>query len=121
MKKLLALAALLIATPAFANPPFKYKTPCFMEVGEDVVIEDVCTVVETRSPNGFLKSRNIYSNKWMLTIKVRWDEEKKKYVQWDSHNQFNYDWTLKTGNIPNSKDVYTYLMPGVLVESVSYN
>lgn len=120
MKTLLALAALLIATPAFANPPFKYKTPCFLEVGE-VVNEDVCTVVETRYQNGFLKTRNIYSNKWGLTIKVRLNEDTDKFVQWDSHNKFEYSWELKTGKIPNSNQVYTYVMPGVLVESVSYN
>ncbi len=120
MKKFIALAALLIATPAFANPPFKYKTPCFLE-GNETVSEDVCTVVETRNKSGFLNTRNIYSNKWGLTIKVRWDEQKKKFVQWDSHNKFNYDWELKTGNIPNSNQVYTYVMPGVLVESVSYD
>ena len=116
MKKLLALLVLL-PTTALASPPFKYKTPCYLE-GNGEYTEDTCTVVETRNPSGFLNTRNIYSNRFGLTIKLRWAGD--KFLTWDSHNKYEYKWEYKPGNVPGSTEPHTYVMPGVLLESVSY-
>lgn len=118
MKKLLAL---LVLIPSAAQAqPFKYKTPCYLETPQEY-IEDICTVVETRNNQGFLNTRNIYSNKFSLTVKLRWDKQKEKFMTWDSHNKFEYNWEYKPTNIPNKQTPHTYVMPGLLLESVSYD
>jgi hypothetical protein len=117
MKKLLLLL-LLVPTAAFANPPFKYKTNCYLENGNEYQA-DVCTVVETREKGGALKTRNIYSNRFGLTIKS-WFDDKKGFMTWDSHNKFEYKWEYKVGSIGNQIP-HSYVMPGVLVENVSWD
>lgn len=117
MKKFLPLL-ILLPLSALASPPFKYQTNCYLQT-ENEIQEDLCTVVETRESNGALKTRNIYSNRWQLTIKGRFDKEK-GYMTWDSFNKFEYKWDYKTGNLPESTAPYTYVMPGVMLESVSW-
>ena len=80
MSKLIAILSLFVATPAFATPeqtyrPFRYETPCLLEQGIQTY-PDTCVVIETREKGGFLRTRNIYSNKHALTIKGRFDKEK---------------------------------------------
>lgn len=117
MKKLFFLL-LLLPLPALAGPPFKYQTKCYLE-SKDQYQEDVCTVVETREKSGALKTRNIYSNRFQLTIKSRFNE-KEEFVTWDSHNKFEYKWEYKVGSI-GGQGTHTYVMPGVLLESVSWD
>jgi len=129
MKKLLLLTVFLtsISTSVFAaerppghptsSPPFKYQTDCYLETPE-TWIPDVCTVVETREKNGALRTRNIYSNRWGLTIKYRFDPVK-GFVTWDSHNKFEYKWEYKVGMVNGSNA--TIVMPGVFLESVSWD
>ena len=74
---------------------------------------------EIREKGGALKTRNIYSNRWGLTIKSRYDE-KKGLVTWDSHNKFEYKWEYKVGGVGKQAAV-TYVMPGVLLENVSWD
>lgn len=114
------LLSLLLFAPgaAWANP-FKYKTPCYVETPSSYV-EDVCTVVETRLPSGALNTRNIYSNRFGLTIKSRFDD-KKGFVTWDSQNNFEYKWDYKVGNIKGKSEPHTYVMPAFLVENVSWD
>jgi len=118
MKKFFALLVLTLPLPSLASPAFKYYTTCVLE-SQQTFTEDTCTVVETRENNGALKTRNIYSNRFQLTIKSRFDKEK-GFVTWDSHNQFEYPWSYKLGSY-RSTDPYTYVMPGVMVESVSWD
>jgi hypothetical protein len=84
MKKLLLIAALLFS-PAYAQTepktvephvyrPFRYETPCGIETKEEF-IKDTCVVIETREKGGALRTRNIFSNRFMLTIKGRFDKE----------------------------------------------
>jgi hypothetical protein len=117
-KNLLILSA-LIPTAAFANPPFKYKTPCILE-SQGIVTEDVCTVVETREDNGALKTRNIFSNKFRLSIKSRFDKIK-GFVTWDNFNNYEYKWDYKVKVITGKQDTYSEVMPGVYIESISWN
>jgi hypothetical protein len=114
MKKLLVIAAILLPLPALAGPPFKYQTNCFLESSEKLY-DDVCTVVETRENTGALRTRNIYSNRWGLTIKSRFDKVK-GFVTWDSHNNYEYKWEYKVGG-----SGFTYVMPGVMLENVSWD
>ena len=120
MKKLLALA-IFIPTAALANvnPPFKYKTPCILE-SQGVVSEDVCTVVETREDGGALRTRNIFSNKFRLSIKSRFDKVK-GFVTWDNYNNYEYKWEYRPRRIEGKEEVYSEVMPGVFVESVSWD
>ncbi len=99
MKKLLFLL-LLLPAPVFAAP-FKYQTPCILE-SQNVLTEDICTVVEVREKGGALKSRNIYSNKFSLTIKSYFSKEK-RFMNWDSFNKIEYPWQYK---IDHSKEVW---------------
>lgn len=118
MKKLFFLM-LLLPLPALAAPAFKYQTKCLLESKGQVDQEDVCTVVETREKGGALKTRNVYSNKWGLTIKSRFNE-KEEFVTWDSHNKFEYKWQYKIGG-DGGQGAYTYVMPGILLENVSWD
>ena len=129
MKKLIVLAALLFSSPVFAQDapsvpktktyrPFRYETPCLLEAGIQTY-PDVCVVIETRETGGALRTRNIFSNKHGLTIKGRFDKEK-GYMTWDSHNKFEYKWEYKVGG---NQDIgaWTYVMPGFLVQNVSWD
>jgi hypothetical protein len=128
MKKLLLIAALLFS-PAYAQTepktvephvyrPFRYETPCGIETKEEF-IKDTCVVIETREKGGALRTRNIFSNRFMLTIKGRFDKEK-GYMTWDSHNKYEYKWEYKVGG-NEDLGVWTYVMPGFLLQNVSWD
>ena len=118
MKKLFALATVLIASaPAVAQEQktyrsFIYETPCALEASTQTY-PDVCKVVETREKSGALRTRNIFSNKFGITIKGRFDKEK-GYMTWDSHNKYEYKWDYKVGG-----SGWTYVMPGFLLQNVA--
>ena len=122
--KLIALAAtLLLFAPALAQTapakpktyrPFTYETPCALEAGLQTYF-DTCKVVETRETGGALRTRNIFSNKWKLTIKGRFDKTL-GYMTWDSHNKREYKWEYKVGGMG-----WTYVMPGVLLQNISWD
>ena len=112
MNKLLFLL-LLLPAPALAAP-FKYQTPCTLE-SQNTLTEDVCTVVEVREKGGALKSRNIYSNKFSLTVKMTYNKEK-GFMTWDSYNLIEYSWQYK---IDATKG--TLVMPGVYLKEVSWD
>lgn len=119
MKKLIVLAALLFYSPVFAQEtkthrPFRYESPCGIET-KDALFEDICVVIETRESNGALRTRNVFSNKFSMTIKSRFDEQK-GFMTWDSHNKYEYKWEYKLGGTG-----WTYIMPGFLLENVSWD
>lgn len=117
MKKLILLTALLFSAPVFAQEtyrPFRYETSCGIEK-DGQFYEDSCVVIETREPNGALRTRNIFSNRFGLTIKSRFDKVK-GFVTWDSYNKFEYKWDYKVGGTG-----WSVVMPGVLVENVSWD
>lgn len=126
MKKLLALAFVLIASPVAAQEqktyrPFRYETACMLEAGIQTY-PDTCVVIETREKGGALRTRNIFSNKFGLTIKGRFDKEK-GYITWDSHNKYEYKWEYKVGGSGGEDGLgaWTYVMPGFLVQNVSWD
>ena len=121
MKKLIVLAALLFSSPVLAQEthrPFRYETACGIESGEQF-FEDTCVVIETREKNGALRTRNVFSNKFALTIKSRFDKEK-GFMTWDSHNKFEYKWDYKVGG-NQELGPWTYVMPGFLMQNVSWD
>ena len=122
MKKIaIALFAVLSATPAFAGQPFRYETTCYIDAGDAIYkIDDKCVVIETREKGGALKTRNIFSNVFGLTIKNRWNGE--KFLTWDSHNKFEYFYEYKVNpNITKDGISATYVMPGVSVHNISWD
>lgn len=126
MKKLLLAAVIIFANPAaFAQTqqtyrPFTYETACALETKEPYgFLEDTCKVIETREKNGALRSRNIFSNRFGLTIKSRF-YEKKGFVTWDSHNKFEYPWSYKVGGV-NDLGAWTMVMPGFYIQNVSWD
>jgi hypothetical protein len=124
MKKFLSILFLLCPSPVFAQSQtvvqkkeyrsFTYETPCAVETPTQS-ISDVCKIVETREKSGALRTRNIFSNRFGLTIKGRFDKEK-GYITWDSHNKYEYKWEYKIGG-----SGWTYVMPGFLLENVSWD
>jgi len=118
MKKLLIAALLLSASPVFAYSTFEYETPCALQSGGQEVI-DVCKVVETREKGGALRTRNIFSNAWGLTIKSRFDKVK-GFVTWDSYNKFEYKWDYKIKGVEDNGN-WSEVMPGVLLQNVSWD
>ena len=83
---------------------------------------DTCKVVETREKGGALRTRNIFSNRFGLTIKG-WFDKEKGYIQTDSYNKFEYKWEYKVGGTGGADGLgaWTYVMPGVLVQNVSWD
>lgn len=117
MKKLLFLLFLL-PLPASAFTTHRYETHCYVETPTQYV-GDVCTIIDTREDNGALRTRNIFSNRFGLTIKS-WFEKERGFVTWDSHNKFEYKWSYKIGNVDGA-NTYSYVMPGFLVNDVSWD
>ena len=69
------LATLVLAQVAPVAPkapkvykPFRYETPCQLETNNNIY-EDTCIVIETRETGGALRTRNVFSNRWKLTVK----------------------------------------------------
>lgn len=123
MKKLIIFATILFTNPVFAQQQktyraFTYETPCSLETSTEF-LPDVCKVVETRESSGALRTRNIFSNKFSLTIKGRFDKEK-GYMTWDSHNKYEYKWEYKVAK-NDGLDAWTYVMPGFLLQNVSWD
>jgi hypothetical protein len=127
MKKLLILASILCTSPVFAQTettktkeyrPFRYETPCALEAKDEFLLDD-CVVIETRESNGALRTRNIFSNRFSLTIKGRFDKEK-GYMTWDSHNKYEYKWDYKVGQV-EGPTAWSYVMPGFLLQNVSWD
>ena len=128
MKSLLILASLVLTAPAFAQTqevvkqkvyrPFTYESPCALEYNDEFQV-DTCKVVETRETGGALRTRNIFSNRFRLTIKSRFDKEK-GFVTWDSHNKFEYKFDYKVGGV-DGLGAWSYVMPGFLVQNVSWD
>ena len=118
------LAVLLLSAPAFAQSaptlprPFTYETPCMLENNGNPHY-DTCKVVETREVGGALRTRNIFSNRFRLTIKGRFDKQK-GYMTWDNYNKREYKWEYKVGGQDND-GAWTYVMPGFLVQNVSWD
>jgi len=130
MKKALLLATTLFLTaPAFAQTasaptkpkvyrPFTYETPCALDNG--VITQfDTCKVVETRETGGALRTRNIFSNKFSLTIKS-WFDKEKGFMTWDSHNKFAYKWEYKVSGV-DQQGAWSLVMPGFLLQNVSWD
>lgn len=128
MKSLLILASLLLSTPSLAQTqtvverkeyrPFTYETPCALEHKDEFQV-DTCKVIETRENGGALRTRNIFSNRFRLTIKSRFDA-KNGFVTWDSHNKFEYKFDYKVGSV-DGLGAWSYVMPGFLVQNVSWD
>jgi len=128
MNKLILAAALLFATPTFAQTqtvvkqkeyrPFRYETPCALETANEFQM-DACVVIETRETGGALRTRAIFSNRFKLTIKSYFDP-KKGFMTYDSHNKFAYKWEYKVGSV-NGLGAWSYVMPGFLLENVSWD
>jgi hypothetical protein len=119
MKKLLTLLVFIPAA-AFAQPQaFKYKTPCILD-SQGVVTTDLCTVVETREDSGALRTRNIFSNKFRLTVKSRFDKVL-GFRTWDNFNNFEYSYPYKVKKFDGIEETYTEVSPGLSLESVSWD
>ena len=128
MKSLLLAVVLLTGSafaqtaPTVAKPkvyrPFVYETPCALEAGLQTYF-DTCKVIETRETGGGLRTRNIFSNKFGLTIKS-WFDKKEGFMTWDSHNKFAYKWEYKVGGV-GEQGSWSMVMPGFLLQNVSWD
>jgi hypothetical protein len=117
MKSLFLIASLFLTSPVLATEstrPFRYETPCAIE-SQGQLYDDTCVVIETRESNGALRTRNIFSNRFALTIKGRFDKQN-GYMTWDSHNKYEYKWDYKPAGTG-----WTYVMPGFLLQNVSWD
>jgi hypothetical protein len=123
MKKFLLLTTLLFASPSYAQEvktyqPFRYETSCaLMHEGEPMT--DLCVVIETREKGGALRTRNIFSNRFGLTIKS-WFDKKEGFMTWDSHNKFAYKWEYKIGSV-GELGTWSNVMPSFYVQNVSWD
>lgn len=80
---------------------------------------DLCVVIETREKGGALRTRNIFSNRFSLTIKGRFDKEK-GYMTWDSHNKYEYKWDYKIGQVGELGN-WSEVMPSFYLQNVSWD
>lgn len=97
---------------AVASTVSIYKAKCFLELPEKTV-SDECTVVDTRDEEGYLKTRNIFSNRFSLTVKSRFDPVK-GFVTWDSFNRKEYNGTYRGSVL---KGLH-YVIPAFLVQGL---
>lgn len=133
MKKLILLASLFLTFPVFAQAqtqtkpnlekkkeyrPFRYETPCALETPKEFLMDN-CIVIETRETGGGLRTRAIFSNRFGLTIKSYFDPVK-GFMTYDSHNNFSYKWEYKVGSV-NGLNAWSYVMPGFLLQNVSWD
>ena len=120
----LLATTLVIAQTAPVTPkpkvyrPFTYETPCALDSGLQTQF-DTCKVVETRETGGALRTRNIYSNRFGLTIKS-WFDKQKGFMTWDSHNKFAYKWEYKVAGT-GEQGAWSLVMPGFLLQNVSWD
>ena len=98
--------------------PFTYETPCALDSGLQTQF-DTCKVVETRETGGALRTRNIYSNRFGLTIKS-WFDKQIGFMTWDSHNKFAYKWEYKVAGT-GEQGAWSLVMPGFLLQNVSWD
>ena len=115
MKTLLALSLIFATLPASASETFRYLQKCYLDGENGQVFEDICTVIDVRTSEGALYSRGIFSNKFSLSVKNKWDAKTKKFTTWDSHNAFNYYYEYKVGKYGS------YVMPAFQVENISWD
>jgi len=80
---------------------------------------DTCKVVETRETGGSLRTRNIFSNRFGLTIKS-WFDKEKGFMTWDSHNKFAYKWQYRVSGVQDQGS-WSMVMPGFLLQNVSWD
>ncbi len=114
-KTLLALSLIFAALPASATETFRYLQKCYLDGENGQVFEDVCTVIDVRNSSGALYSRGVFSNKFSLTVKNKWDAKSQKFLTWDSHNKFEYHYEYKVGKFGS------YVMPGFSVENIPWD
>jgi hypothetical protein len=120
----LLATTLVVAQTAPVTPkpkvyrPFTYETPCALDSGLQTQF-DTCKVVETRETGGALRTRNIYSNRFGLTIKS-WFDKQKGFMTWDSHNKFAYKWEYKVAGT-GEQGAWSLVMPGFLLQNVSWD
>ena len=98
--------------------PISLETECGIE-SKGEFLTDTCVVIETREKGGALRSRNIFSNKFALTIKSKYTDEN-GLMTWDSHNKFEYKWEYKVGG-SQELGAWTYVMPGFLAQNISWD
>lgn len=103
---------------AKAETVYKYKARCFAET-PSAYVEDLCTIVETRTPTGALQTRGIFSNRFSLTIKSRFDPVK-GFVTWDSFSNRVYRWGYQAES-GDSVVALSRVKPGFLVEGLSWD
>ncbi len=111
-------ASVAIVLPAKADSTFRFNAPCYTQY-QGVTYKDNCVVVETRDGDGWLKTRNIFSNKFSLTIKS-WFDKDFGLLTWDSYNKGNpYKWQyrLNRSGFPSGSEV----MPNFYVENLSWD
>lgn len=115
---LLALLLPVFGLSAKADTVYTYKAKCFAETPSEY-LEDLCTVVDTRTPNGALQARGIFSNRFSLSIKSRFDPVK-GFVTWDSASGREYRWDYQA--VPGESGIgYSRVIPGLLVEGIPWD
>lgn len=115
MKLLPALLVISLAGiphGAFASQKETYKAKCFLELPEET-LSDECSIIDVRDEGGYLKTRNIFSNRFSLTVKSRFDPVK-GFVTWDSFSKREYNGVYHESKL---KGLY-YVMPAFLVQGL---
>jgi len=86
MQKLLATALLAFTTlPALASPKVhRYVETCWV-----LNKPTTCVVVETRTRNGSLNTRNIFNDQYSYTMKQSW-RDGEGFMTWDSWSNRTY-------------------------------
>lgn len=110
MRSLIALL-LLAPAPALATVPVeKYQEACWVNERPSV-----CTVVDTRTPDGFINTRNIYNNEYSYTFKQRWVEGQ-GFVTWDSVTKREYKYQYQP-----VRDYTSRVSPHLVIMNVSWD
>jgi hypothetical protein len=106
---LLATITLLSPMAAQANP-YRYTEECWV-MGKP----STCVVIDTRTKDGFLNTRNIFNNEYSYTMKQYW-REGAGFVTWDSQSNRAYKYPYEA-----VADYTSRVSPHLIIKNVSWD
>lgn len=110
-KALLAsMVAVFLPSVANATPIYRYVEPCW-------VFEQptMCVVIDTRTSDGFLNTRNIFNDKYSYTFRSYW-REGKGFVSWDSVSREEYKFPYQA-----VRELVSQVSPHLAIMNVSWD
>lgn len=109
-KVLLTTLSVLYPLAANSSSVYRYIEPCWVHGNPTE-----CVVVDTRTPEGFLHTRNIFNDAHSYTFKSRWNDNV-GFVSWDSVSGREYKFPYRA-----VRDYTSQVSPHLVIMNVSWD